>query len=1025
MAPAVAQSQSYIPPKWGDITPLLYYSARLWGLFFLLALFREFLDRSLRPSRPIPRIRDDSSYRRQVMATLSYYYKRARLVIMRWQISESDFISNVLLPRCIVGAFISAFYIINTHTKNITPFFYFIQVLYGVVAFLCLVFDFVYTPNPIYFLFRPGIIVECLTIPSLLLASNSLWLNLNFLQAYSILTLWYNLAQHEIVLKNATQLNRLYTSMSLELATFVYVTACGVHFFELLGDPGQAIRNNTFYITWANSLYFAVVTLMTVGYGDFAPYTFFGRVWIVVHIIRAAYLVVREMDFLYTTEANQRHGITSYVETLEYNHIVLTGYIKWEFLKNFVVEFLKDGTNDHTKVVVLTSSRTWAIDEWDKFISRNVFYDYRVFHVEGSPLDHFDLERARIVSARAVFVFSDPHRGDPYDEDSGCLKTILSIRKYGGNVPIFTFNISQNSSAQFAIAMEQIDTDWFDDSLAPFAAAGDGPDDINGGGILAGIMPDPVNAGMNPIANANVNSGSSAANENTPLITRDTTAQLLDFNNSHLWQDESLDPHIIPSKKRPGESLCTQEFEMALLAENVFCNGLSTLLANLVLHFAPVPKPKDRLWLLEYKLGAQCSIVPLVVPENFHGKTYESVATILMDYGIVLLAVQDNTVDGSAGENGKWNIITVDTVLKKEQRCMVITYHAIQSVPWIMERLLDNYNAAQENEQRGQMGTIDIEDVAPEPIARSFTPVGVAPRNRIFTPDRRNPLPDRHELIRSHSQLPTTSFADNTFLGSASTRNVPLQSQDLRSGAPAGLGMAAENANVANRNEYRDLFSDDDRDNDERRRDSFDGLEDAVVVSDYVSPPNNNNSNNSNSNTGFMHGGLPMAFDGQAETERRSSFDEQRTQSSTSRSGSSSREAPKPSGSGSGSGFSHHGRRRISVHPSFSNNVNWERSSQGTPSSVPTTRIYSNLVAIPTNLSNHVIICLDGEHSLKSLKVLLENIWKKRKSQRRRTKVVVIHPNFPKNFEREIANAGGYNYNGMDLFLLDGFDEKH
>lgn len=42
-----------------------------------------------------------------------------------------------------------------------------------------------------------------------------------------------------------------------------------------------------------------------------------------------------------------------------------------------------------------------------------MFFDYRVLYVEGSLLENYDLEGARAVSARAVFVFSDPHRGGP------------------------------------------------------------------------------------------------------------------------------------------------------------------------------------------------------------------------------------------------------------------------------------------------------------------------------------------------------------------------------------------------------------------------------------------------------------------------------------------------------------------------------------------------------------------------------------------------------------------------------------
>lgn len=944
----VGRRQPYIPPKWHEIAPLLYYAVLVWCFLLSVAFVREITDWVLRSRlrRALKARSSSSSVGTGVLGrtvhTLTVLYKKLRLTLARWKIDEHDLIWNIKLPRCIAGVFVCAFYCINTHTKSVTPFFYFVQVLYGLVAVLCLIYDFIYDPHPLVFLFQPRVFVECLTIPSLLLADNKLWLNLNFLQAYSILTIWYNLEKHEIVLKNADHFVRFFAPMSLELATFVFITACGVHFFELLGDPGDYIAEKMFYITWANALYFAVVTLMTVGYGDFVPFTFFGRVWIVVHIIRAAFLVVREMDLLSKTEAIQRTGIESYVETMEYNHVVVTGHVKWEFLKNFVVEFLKEGSNENTKVVVLTCSRTWAKDDWGKFISRNFDYDYRVFYVEGSPLEHSDLERARVISARAVFVFSDPHRGDPYREDADCLKSILSIRKYGGNVPIFTFNISQNSSAQFSIAMQQIEDEILLDSYsAPFPSNNAAQDNMSESGVL-----DLLNT----------------ANEETPLVVRESPARLLDISNSNLWQDADVDNLFYSEKKRSGESLCTQELEMALLAENVYCNGLSTLLANLTLRFAPVPKPKDRFWLLEYKLGAQCCIVPFEIPAQFNNCTYETVATLLQDYGIIILSVYIE-------EDKRWRIITVDTMLKTGMEAMIITYHATNSVKFIMERLLDKFE---------QNKTVEHEAEPPPSYPHSFDSVDNSLRSRLFNPERRN-LPDRTELTRSHSQNPTGSFADHSFLASSSLRGGP----EIRTVEGAAPG--------------RDPFSDDEEDRLDLSRVAF------------QLPDRTTHSTAENSPPAFMLGGLPTIFDiAGGHSGGPSSADEKPVDRLTDRL--TDRFTDRLTHSSSRSDSTRDDSREKL------NGMRNRRSSQALNSERKgtTPRIYSSLHDISESLSNHVIVCLDGEHSLKSLKLLLDSLWKKRREQRRRTKVVVIHPNFPKNFDREFGNAGN------DLFLLRG-----
>lgn len=907
--------ESYIPPKWSDITLLLYYSAVMWSALFFISVLRELTELLL-----TPKLRRDSKGRASTnilarcILALNHLYKKTRLALMRSRIPEHDLIWNVRLPRCVVGACVCAFYCIDTHTQSVTPIFYFVQVLYGLVVLLSVIYDFVYEASSIWYMFRPGVIVECLSIPSLLLASNGLWLNLNFLQAYSILTRWYILEQHEIVLRNANALTRLYANISLELATFVFITACGVHFFELLGDPGT-VAEKMFRITWANALYFAVVTLMTVGYGDFVPYTFVGRLWIVVHIIRAAYLVVREMDAFFKSEARQRRGIEAYVETMESSHIVVTGHVKWEYLKQLVEEFLKVSGNDNSRVVVLTCTPTWSVQDWDKFISRDVFYDYRVFHVDGSPLEHFDLERARVVSARAVFVLSDPHRGDPYSEDASCLKTILSIRKYGGNVPIFTFNVSENSSCQFAIAMEHIDDDgWMDlSSWVALQSERSGKKQVDER-ILDGVD--------------NTEIYSAAGDEEQSPHNQGITSRLLELSSSNIFQDSD-----IPGGNRNGESLCTQELEMALLAENVYCNGLSTLLANLTLRFAPVPKPRDRFWLKEYKLGAQCCIERFKIAEKLDGRTYESVATFLQDYGIVILAVFD--------KDESWKIITVDTVLKKDTRCMIITYHSRTDVAWIMERVCDQLVPLTEQSENASMPS--------QP--HSFDSGEISYRTRTFTPERRN-----SELIRSHSQDQASSFG---LFGGGSLAN-PAPKQDEPMFTESYL-------------DSRDMFSDDDANNAkvessadiiscQSRRDESVGEVGVQTTDTLVSA---------------MRRGLPVVFESATEEKR----DDSIARSSN----------PK--------------RKMYDDRESA-----WRQE----PRDPKWPRFFSSLHPIPVKLSNHVIVCLDGEHSLTSLKVLLKNIWRKRKDQRRRTKVVVIHPNFPKNFDQEIQRAAG------DLFLLLG-----
>ena len=67
--------------------------------------------------------------------------------------------------------------------------------------------------------------------------------------ALTILVEWGLLEKYDIVMRNNSTLTRLVINLFLQLLTFLFITSCGVQFFELLGDPGQTLRSETFQIT--------------------------------------------------------------------------------------------------------------------------------------------------------------------------------------------------------------------------------------------------------------------------------------------------------------------------------------------------------------------------------------------------------------------------------------------------------------------------------------------------------------------------------------------------------------------------------------------------------------------------------------------------------------------------------------------------------------------------------------------------------------------------------------------------------
>eukprot|EP00178_Gracilaria_changii_P026985 TRINITY_DN836_c0_g1_i1.p1 TRINITY_DN836_c0_g1~~TRINITY_DN836_c0_g1_i1.p1 ORF type:complete len:1410 (-),score=179.92 TRINITY_DN836_c0_g1_i1:11724-15953(-) len=687
-----AAASGFVPPSWSDLSEVIQLALCLWSVILLLAIsraaFRRFVQTEyFRKLKERQKDRPRSS--QHVLYRTACFFRNIRIMLVRNRYPETTSAFLFGLPRSIAGLIVCVLYIVNTYIKGIPTQFYFFQFGYGIAISINLLLSFAYAERPLLFAFSLRTIIEALSIPSLLFSSDGRWLNFNFLQAYCIWTEWSLLEKHDIVMRNTSTLTRLLINLFLQLLTFLFVTSCGVQFFELLGDPSQVLRSETFQITWANSVYFAVVTLMTVGYGDFVPYTLFGRMWIVFHIIFAAYLVSREISLLIDALKSMRRGGGSYVNSSGTDHVVVTGKVKWEFLQQFVKEFLAEGSNLDTRIIVLTSSPTWTDDDWHKFVSHNPLFDHHLMYLDGSALKMDDLGRAQVGIAKGVFVLADPHRQDPYREDSDILKAVLTIRNYSGQVPIYALNTLVESSFQFGIAAKKIQRG------APSELLYD--NNITGQSIPPSPMP----------------WSSSSPPEHVPANTRgernSTQEEILVFSLGEPRQspvfgpgghgiyppelrylrneeNEGVDEGMVTPRSRRtrkrenrvSESLCMQEIETVLLAENIFCNGLSTLIANATLRIAPQSSRNDRPWLVEYKLGAECGIQEFVVRREMDGIKYGMIATILQDYGLILLAVRENSKDD-------WSVLKTDTVLKGGMSTMAMTYHD----PIVIDRIAD------------------------------------------------------------------------------------------------------------------------------------------------------------------------------------------------------------------------------------------------------------------------------------------------------------------------------------------------
>jgi hypothetical protein len=187
-------------------------------------------------------------------------------------------------------------------------------------------------------------------------------------------------------------------------------------------------------LTYPNALYYIIVSITTVGYGDISPRSVNGRTVMMGMLTITAVLVPQQVSKLLEVygKVDVYGGKFRVVHAgPSHRHIVVTGEITPSGLGYFLREFFHEDLQNNCNSVVVLSPRRPGFR--DLQILRHPQYEARVTWLMGSAMEDTDLERADIAHAASCFVMVDKVAEDSAQSDVLANLLIMSVLHMRGD----------------------------------------------------------------------------------------------------------------------------------------------------------------------------------------------------------------------------------------------------------------------------------------------------------------------------------------------------------------------------------------------------------------------------------------------------------------------------------------------------------------------------------------------------------------------------------------------------------------
>ncbi|XP_023288721.1 calcium-activated potassium channel slowpoke isoform X16 [Orussus abietinus] len=288
---------------------------------------------------------------------------------------------------------------------------------------------FIAASDKLWFMLEMYSFVDYFTIPPSFVSIylDRTWIGLRFLRALRLMTV-PDILQYLNILKTSSSI-RLAQLVSIFIS--VWLTAAGIiHLLENSGDPFEF--TNPQQLSYWTCVYFLIVTMSTVGYGDVFCQTVLGRTFLVFFLLVGLAIFASSIPEIIELVGSRSKYSGEYKREHGKRHIVVCGHITYESVSHFLKDFLHEDREDVDVEVVFLHRKPPDL-ELEGLFKRH-FTTVEFF--QGTIMNPIDLQRVKVHEADACLVLANKYCQDPDAEDAANIMRVISIKNYSDDIRV-------------------------------------------------------------------------------------------------------------------------------------------------------------------------------------------------------------------------------------------------------------------------------------------------------------------------------------------------------------------------------------------------------------------------------------------------------------------------------------------------------------------------------------------------------------------------------------------------------------